>query len=134
MKEMIICTAFLLISSSSFCQNINSKPALTQEDYLRKSKSRKLEGYFLLSLGTFVFTIAAIEGDVGCAFCSTEIPVVPLSIGAAMMVGSIPLFIRSKTLKRKAMSLSFKNETIPQMQPSSIVYRPVPSLSLRFGL
>jgi hypothetical protein len=49
------------------------------------------------------------------------------------MLGSIPLFLASGRNKRKAMSLSFKNETAPQLLKGSFAYRPIPSVSLKIS-
>jgi hypothetical protein len=56
------------------------------------------------------------------------------AIGGVAALSSIPLFIASGRNKRKGMSLSFKNETAPQIQKNSFVYRTVPSLKLRLNL
>jgi hypothetical protein len=137
MKEIIISALLLLISFGSFSQQANSKPAITQKDYLTKSRNAKEEGILLFIVGSaFVIipTIGAINNEM-CYTCAEKpFPVVPAVIGAGMVVGSIVLFNRSNHLKRQAMSLSFKNETFPQIVASNIVSRPLPFLSLKIGL
>ncbi len=54
--------------------------------------------------------------------------------GSLAMLGSIPFFIAASKNKKKAMSLSFKNETIPQVYKRSIVSIPVPSLIIKINL
>jgi hypothetical protein len=54
-------------------------------------------------------------------------------IGFLATIGSIPLFIASGKNKRRGMNLSFKNEMTPQIQKSSFVYRPIPSVSLKIS-
>jgi hypothetical protein len=54
--------------------------------------------------------------------------------GFASMVASIPLFIAYHRNKKKSMSLSFKNETVPQLQNRSFTNRAIPSLSLKISL
>jgi hypothetical protein len=55
-------------------------------------------------------------------------------IGILVMLSSIPIYLASHHSKKKAMRLSFKNETVPQLQESSFVNRPVPSFALRISL
>lgn len=52
--------------------------------------------------------------------------------GALSILGSIPFFISSHHNKKKAASLSFKNEPVQQINKSSIVYQNIPSLTLKF--
>jgi hypothetical protein len=54
--------------------------------------------------------------------------------GLAIVVASIPLYISSSKNKRKAMSITFKNQLIPQIQKESFVNVPVPSLTLKISL
>lgn len=60
--------------------------------------------------------------------------IIIFGVGLCAAVGSIPLFIASGKNKRRAMSVSFKNEPAPQLQKNSFVYRSVPSLSLKISL
>ena len=55
-------------------------------------------------------------------------------IGLLSMLGSIPFFIASGKNKRKAASLSFNNMRTPQIKNSSMVYKPIPSVSLKINL
>lgn len=57
-----------------------------------------------------------------------------LITGAASMLGSIPLFIAAGKNKRKALSLSFKNEKMRPLNKTSFVYRDIPSLNLKLEL
>ena len=55
-------------------------------------------------------------------------------IGLVSMITSIPFFIASKKNNKRAMSFSFKNEPATQLVKSSLIYRFVPSLNLKFSL
>ena len=57
-----------------------------------------------------------------------------LLTGTLSMLGSIPFFISSHHNKKKAASLSFKNEPVQQINKSSMVYGNIPSLTLKFKL
>ena len=57
-----------------------------------------------------------------------------LGIGILTMLSSIPIYLAAHHSKKKAMRLSFKNETAPQLQNSSFINRPVPSLALKTSL
>ncbi|HUS01191.1 MAG TPA: hypothetical protein VMY77_05665 [Chitinophagaceae bacterium] len=54
--------------------------------------------------------------------------------GILSMLGSIPFFISSHHNKKKATSLTFKNEPVQQINNKSIAYRNIPSLTLQFKL
>ena len=57
-----------------------------------------------------------------------------IATGLVAAAGSIPLFIAAARNKRKAMSMSLKNETVPLLQAGSFVNHFVPSLSLKINL
>ena len=61
-------------------------------------------------------------------------PDVLFVIGGVSLLSSIPLFIASGKNKRKAMSMSFKMQPIPQLQKNSLVNQQAPSLSLKINL
>jgi len=50
--------------------------------------------------------------------------------GLVLAAASIPLFIAASKNKKKAMSMSFKNQMVPQFQGTGFIYKPIPSLSL----
>jgi hypothetical protein len=128
MKKAILLAILLVISAATFSQQIKSSPTLTKQDYLQKSKNQKTAAWVLLGGGIAMFAIAA-PGNV--SFDALGVLVV---VGTVATLSSIPLFIASHRNKKKSMSLSFKNETAPQIQKSSFVYRSVPSLTLKISL
>ena len=60
-------------------------------------------------------------------------PVMPVSIGAAVMVGSIPLFIASakNNGKAKAVTTFLKIERVPGSQKTSLISQRFPSIAQR---
>jgi|SRR5450432_981839 hypothetical protein len=50
--------------------------------------------------------------------------------GAASIVASIPLFISASKNKHKAVSMTFKNDFVPELKNRSITKVPVPEVSL----
>jgi hypothetical protein len=148
MKKIILFTTLLIIATATFSQQNNLSPVLTKEDYLKKSKHQKTTAWSLLGAGI-------ITGSIGTIIAAKEvvkITLIPmpgllppdekkLNDGAALIVvgstailGRIPLFIASSRNKKKGMNLSFKNETAPQLQKSSFVYKTIPSLTLKISL
>jgi Na+/H+ antiporter NhaA len=112
-------------------------------DYLKKSKKQKTVAWVLLIGGTVLTTIGvgvALSGGLDCAFgdptCNNNQTLADiLSIsGSAAVLGSIPLFIAAGRNKRKAVTVSFKNEKSLQVQNYSLAYQPLPSLTLKISL
>lgn len=121
------------MSAVTFSQQTTPSPVLTKQDYLQKSKNQKGGAWLLLGGGTVVLagTLISTLSSVGT---KRKTSVVAISIGSAMMVGSVPLFIASGRNKRQSMSLSFKNEMAPQLLKGSFVNRQVPSIFLKINL
>ena len=125
----------LIFSASSFSQQTNSHTALSKQDYLQKSKNQKTTAWVLLGGGAALILVGDLIGNrKESSFNDAGTGVIIAGAGVLSMLGSIPLFIASGKNKRKAMSLSFKNEMIPRLQNSSFVNRAVPSLSFKISL
>lgn len=135
MKKIVAFALLLMISVTSFSQQVTNPAPAVKADYLKKSSSQKFTAWVLFGGGAAVLVITALS-NLGIDFTGPKkkFPVVPVGIGAVCMVGSIPFFIASAKNKRKALSMSFKNEMIPQRQNDGLVNRLVPSLSLKIGL
>ena len=129
MKHLVIFFLVLIISQTSFGQDINQpKPVLTKSDYLHKSKSQKVAGFVLLGVG--VGAVAAVSsGD--ATFNATEVAVIA---AGACVATSIVLFIASGRNKRKAaaMAVNFKWERFPELQTRTISYSPALKMTFRF--
>lgn len=107
-------------------------PEINKAEYLKKSKHQKRAAWILLGTGSLATVLATIEVNPDYGE-STNRPF--LFIGGLVMIGaSVHLFIASARNKKRAMSLSFKNENIQQILNSSIVNRNIPSLNLKLNL
>jgi hypothetical protein len=137
MKKIILFTMLLILSSSSFSQQTNSQPALSKQDYLKKSKNQKTAAWVMLG-GGVALGAGGILWALSDIFSTSSGPDILFFAGGASMLGSIPLFIASSRNKKKAMSLSFKNEMVPSRllsgQKTSFVSQLVPSLFLKISL
>ena len=144
MKKAIIFAMLLLFVVGSFSQqSTTTSVPKPNTDYLQKSKKQKTTAWILLAGGTVLTTIGAgvaLSGGLDCAFddpdCGddqTLASILAIS-GSAAILGSIPLFIAAGRNKRKAASLSFNNMMMPQIKNSSLVYQPIPAVSLKINL
>ena len=127
MKKSIICTMLLIFSITTFCQDIPPASPMTQQDYLKKSKTQKTIGFVLIGVGAA--TLIAISGG------NTDLGTVgPLAvIGTVCILTSIPVFIASGKNKRRAKnaSLSFNFEKLRFIQPARISFPAVPGIALK---
>ncbi len=144
MKKIIFFSLALIIGNFSFCQGTILSPTLTKQDYLAKSRNQKKTAKILLVGG-------AVMSGVGLGIALSNLnglfdpnqpepnnngklaDVLGYS-GLVIAAASIPLFIISSKNKKKAMSMSFKNQRIPQFRGSSFVYRPIPSINFKIDL
>lgn len=127
MRKIFVFTILLIIATTTFSQQTKLSPILTKQEYLKKSKHQKIVAWSLL-LGGFALDATAFafyESDIGANFARA---------GILANLASIPFFIMAHRNKKKGMSLSFKNETAPQLQKSSFINQPVPSLALKISL
>lgn len=142
MKKIIFFTTLLIIATATFSQQTNLSPTLTKGNYLVKSKKQKKTARILLGGGSvFVITGMIIpkgeiihEGFLGNDYKNDGIKGTFRLSGILSMAGSIPFFIAGTKNKKKAASLSFKNEKAPQLQKNQYVYRAIPSLTLKISL
>ena len=147
-KILFICLSFCMILSKANAQIRDTTSTVNNHKVdadllLLKSKKQKTAAWILLGGGgTLILTgIIIPKGEItreafflrndykNDGIKSTLIP-----SGAVAMLGSIPFFIASKKNKKKAMSISFKNETVPQFYKQSIVSLPLSSLTLKLNL
>ncbi len=137
----------LLIEVTLFSQQNTPFPSLTKQDYLLKSKHKKIAAWSLLGGGV-------VFGSIGAIIAAKEvIPImvnpffsqapdeknlntgaVLILIGSASVLASIPFFIASSKNKRIASSISFNNQFSPEIQGNSLVYRAIPSINLKICL
>lgn len=137
MKKIIIITILLMTATTTFSQQTSPSPNLTKQDYLKKSMHQKTAAWILLGAGSLSAIVGSVRSNPNGAWggdASNSNSAVFLVTGLAAIGASIPLLIASSRNKKKGMSLSFKNETGPQLQKSSFVYKTIPSLTLKISL
>jgi len=125
MKQALIVFLLIAFSVSSFSQ--------TKTDYLKKSKTQKLVAFTLLGGGSITW-LAGFSKNMNQNDNKDGGGGAAMIIGGVAALSSIPLFIVASKNKKKAMSLSFKNEMAPQLLNGSIVNKPVPSLTIKLHL
>ncbi len=135
----IFCLIFLFTFTVGSCFGQATKSTNTKNDYLKKSRNQKTAAWVLLG-GGFVVTMVGvgvasnnfwediITGKESARGTGAAIT------GLALMAGSVPLFIASGKNRRKAFSLSIKNEKMHYPYKNSLLQKPVPSLSLTMNL
>lgn len=145
MKKIIFLPLVMIMSVSIFSQQTNPSPTLTKQDYLQKSKKQKTAAWIFLAGGGALATTGWVIGFnsaadefvdlfTGDKDNTYEIGAVMFFTGAASMLGSIPLFIASSKNMKKGMSLSLKNEAMPQLSKQIFAYKTIPTLSLKINL
>ena len=135
MKKIIVCALLLSIADASFSQQTNPAPALSRQDYLQKSKQQKTIAWIMLGSGIcMVGGGLAINLSGGILNGKGSKGLWLSYLGGVVTLTSIPLFIAASKNKKKAMSVSFKNEISPQIYKSGFVYKPVPSLTFKISL
>ena len=132
MKKLVCLSLLLIISIMIFSQqNPIFVPGTTKQDYLRKSKNQKTAAWVLLGTGTLSVLVASIEVNPDYGESTNRSF---LAIGGLALIGaSVPNFIASSRNRKKAMSLSFNINRIPEMRKNNFAYVPVRSLSLRIS-
>ena len=147
MKKFIIIAILFVFATTSFSQQKIQKHVLTQTDYLQKSKKQKKTGSILLAGGAGLIITAFIiprgklvyDGICIGAYCSDKykndgIKSAFFVAGGISALSSIPLFIISGKNRRKATSVSFKNENSAQLYNQNLVYTSFPALRIKVNL
>jgi hypothetical protein len=122
---------FTIMLSLIFCSAVFGQQ--TKADYLKKSKSQKTFAFVLAGGGSIAW-LAGLNKYMDQGDNKDGGGEAAMIIGGTAALASIPLFIISSKNKKKAMSMSFKNQMIPQLQNSGFVYRTIPSLNIKISL
>ena len=149
MQKIIFALTLLLFGASSFGQQPtgNTVPKV-ETDYLKKSKNQKTAAWILLGGGTIMMITGGViwsnaveeNTDPNDPWGPILAPVTTtkgtglIFAGLLVSVGSIPLFIASGKNRRRAASLSFDSMMTPQIRNSSLVYIPMPAVSIKINL
>lgn len=142
MKKLIVLVAFFSILTKVFNQQIDtSKMQLTKQEFLKKSKNQKLAGRIVLGGGgiligaglisNFSYGLDNVFQQEATKNNSGDILIV---LGVISVVGSIPLLISAGNNKRKAISLSVKNQPLQFLQNNRLYTKMTPSLTLKINL
>ena len=134
MKKFITISFLMILSSALFGQETNPSPTLTKQDYLKKSKHQRTAALLLLPVGVLSTGLGMIRFKNEDGSYGNSRNTLFLVTGLVVIGVSIALFIASSRNKKKGMSLSFKNETAPQLEKSRFTTRTVPSLTLKINL
>ena len=142
MKKVLIITCAGLITA---CNCFSQSPE--KVDYRQKGKNQKTAAFILLGVGValdiggIVATISNANKEVDNFFglqSANEVnhgaEYALYIAGTASLLGSLPLFIAAKHNKTRAASLSFKTEMAPQLQNNMVLYKSIPSVSLKIKL
>lgn len=141
MKKIHLIIIAIAISFPSIGQQVDSIPKLNKEDYLIKSKRQKTTGFILLGGGLLTTGIGFAIG-VGEGLGNLFVPEQDRSnngegiaiAGLVIMGSSIPFFIASSSSRKKAISISLKNEKASLIGNNGFSYTLVPSLSVKMRL
>ena len=147
MRKIAILSLLFAFATTSFCQQAMQKQTFVPTDYLQKSKKQKKTAMILLAVGACLVITAVVipngeltyDGICIGTYCSDKYKNDGIRTafgvsGVSAMLGSIPFFIASGKNKRRAASISFKKQTVPQLQKSSFVYKAIPALSFKISL
>ena len=139
MKKALFLLMPIASTACGFSQHsTNTKPAVNI-DYVQKSKNQKIAGWILFGGGMILTTVgfAKVISNitfVGEPLYETNTGEVLMLFGSASMLASTPLFIACSRNRRKAISLSFKNEYSQQIQKGIVACKIVPSLLMKIEL
>jgi hypothetical protein len=133
----ILSTTLLFLSLQVFSQETNPAQSLTKQDYLKKSKSQKTTASVLLGSGVLAGGIGLATGAGSVCVGCPEKPKDQsgwVIAGGTLMVSSIPFFIASSKNKKKATSISLKNQFIPTLQSNGLANKATTTLAVTISL
>jgi len=138
MKYLLILCIMLALTGKVFSQRDTTlSNSSTNTNYLQKSKTQKTIAWILLGSGTALIGAGIIVGENGADEASLNEATNGAALiiaGALVDIGSIPFFIASAKNKRKALTVSFKNDFVPQLQQSCLVRIPIPTVGIAIRL
>src|SRR5262245_53047878 len=138
MKGTCILCLLLFLYLIGMSQQTTPTESLSKTDYLQKSKKQKTAAWIMLGGGTVIGLIGLASINVAGTDDPDGVNNTPGTIlfatGLASVIASIPMFSASKKNKRKAMSVSLKNQFLPYLQTTSMVYTVVPSVQIKIKL
>ena len=135
MKQAIIITILLALFTAAFSQQTNNPgPALSKNDYLRKSKTQKTVAFVLLGVGVTSVVIAATDNEKDSFGGAMTGSGWLLAGGVIATIVSIPLFVSSAKNKKRGTSMSFNLKRRASLNHSGVASEYIPSLNLKIAL
>ncbi len=140
MKSFLLLAVFTGKTIFGFSQMPpNSVEAPIKTDYLKKSKHQKTAAWILFCGGTGLVIIGGLislhDNPYSIAWGSerdnpdkSNTGEIIAATGGLAILSGIPLMIASSRNRRKAISLSFKNEKTLQIQNNSLAFKPEKTL------
>ncbi|MEO5948422.1 MAG: hypothetical protein ABIP79_16515 [Chitinophagaceae bacterium] len=142
MKKLIVLLVFISMLTKAFNQQIDtSNMELTKQDYLKKSKNQKIAGRLLLGGGAILIA-AGLTSNLSNGLENLFQQEAPKNnsgdiltvLGVISIAGSIPLLISAGKNKRKAISLSVKNQPSQVLQNNRLYTKMTASLTFKINL
>ncbi len=149
MKKNFVCILLILLSATGFCQRMKpSERMRISDEYMLKSQHLKTAGWILLGGGLAMtaggIILIATDNNTnnnnyyGNNTLSTQqvVGAVLVYVGVLSSLGSIPFFIVSRAMHKRAMRLSalFEIEKTPPVHISGIPIQPFPALGIKISL
>jgi len=133
MKKSISTFLLLAFFTATYGQETTiTIPEITKATYLKKSKKQKTTAWVFLGVGSLSVLFASIEVNPNYGESTNT---AFLFIGGLVMVGaSVSMFTASARNKKRAASVSFGNQLVPQMNNGVMVNHPVHSFHLKIRL
>ena len=133
MKKSIFTFIILAFFTATYGQETTiTIPEITKAEYLKKTKNQKKAAWILLGTGSLAIILGTIEVNPNYGENNNSSFFL---VGGLIAIGaSVPLFIASARNKKKGMSLSFKNNTVPRLRNNNLNYSSIPSIGLKIGL
>lgn len=149
MKKTIACFILISLSATSFCQRMKpSERMRISDDYMIKSQHLRTTAWVMLGGGLAmtaggIVLIATDNNTNNNGYYSDNtlttqqvVGVVLVYAGVLSSLGSIPLFIVSRVMYKRAIRVSgfLQMEKVPPVQISGIPVQAFPALGIKIGL
>jgi len=135
MKKTIICTVMMAFAICAVGQQDNSKPPMTSQEYLAKSKDQKTTAWVLLGLGVACIGTSILIASEPDYFLDSDITGFAITFlgGSILTLTSIPVFISSGNNKRRGMNaLTYiKIEEVPLGHGITPMHTVMPAVAVK---
>ena len=137
MKQIIFSLVLSLSVATSFSQDTIP---LTKEAYLKKSKGQKTGAWILAGVGAGLLTTAIVTYKPNFNFFGVDdnndntLPTISSVFASGAILASILMFESAGKYKRKAATLTFHNQRIPQLQSNNLSIKMQPAIGVQISL